>query len=797
MSTATSERFPGWEPDPIVTALGAAETLPAWMVEDLQRSGITPEHALELGFRPVGSEEYPVLLGIEGNGFSDGYIVPFLDPASSQPMTTPDGRPFVRVKLRTAGESVDPLTGKPASVKYLSPRGGGQHAFIPAAAHAQLVKGNEDVLATEGEKKAASATIRGVPAIGLTGNWGWKDANGGLLAELRTYTTPGRTWVVIWDSDASNNPEFADSTRTLAAVLHEHGCTLKSCVLQKLGDHKTGLDDYLLHPDGGVENLRTWVKDNSRVIRPVQRFAPQQIDQWADPQPLSDAVDSLEPWPWEVLPAVLADIGRAVQRTMHVPAELPGLNVLCVASIALGNKLQVVIKPGHWQYGNIFGMAIVSPGGGKTPVGHVLQHPLVQWEADHHAEWHERYLRWRSETAVLESRIANLQRTAAREDDEPARRVILNQILDLQKQIGEPPPEPRLFVSDATSEAVGRRMHENHGAVGVLSSEGRKILKIAGGRYTGNGSDIDVWLAAHSGRDPLRVDRMSKDNTPYSILNPSLAAFIAVQPDAVQQLGFNKELTFSGFLGRWLFVMPDSHPGEYARETIPRDIEDRYGAAIRKLIEFPRLKDLEGKLIARAVPMSPAAFDRWVQIHGQLQADLHAARASRAHDAYQHWLGKAAEHVARIALIIRAVRHVSQEGVALDCVDESDVLAAAAIIGVLEGHARRAFGVLGETVIAAKARALWPILDANRHRLRVWRENDVGEPVEAVKPRDIARYGWAAVHNAAEAERILEHLTVKGWARRREYPSKNPAHIRGHVVYELHPNLTENGGHHD
>jgi hypothetical protein len=544
-----------------------------------------------------------------------------------------------------------------------------------------------------------------------------------------------------------------------------------------------------MHADGGLMKLGNWIADNSRVIQPQQRFAPQELEPWGDPQPLSAAAEPLEDWPVEAYPPVIAEMVKAVTETMRVPAPLVGLNALIVASVAQGNTLQVQIKPGHEQFGNLFGLAIVQPGGGKTPVGHALQAPLTDWENENREAWQNQISHWGIASNVVEARVKALERRAANELDEVIRQTLIDEMKALRAGLGAPPPEPRLFCNDATPEALARRMFDNGGAIGIVSPEGRKVLKIAGGRYSGNGGDVDIWLAGHSGRDPIRVDRMAADKLPFAIPRPCLAAYVAVQPDAIRLIAANDELTHSGWLGRFLFIMPEHSPGTYPEASIPVDIATRYNKAIRALIEL-RHVDRPTTGEARIVALTPDAFRRWIEMHDDLQRELAAAALAQAHPAYGHWLSKAAEHIARIALVLRAIRHVSENGVSLDQVDETDILNAGMLMSCLKTHARRVFGVMGEYAGAAQARALWAVLQAHRSKLAVWRQQDIGEAIEAVKPRDIARQGWAGLDTAG-ALRALELLSVKGWVRRRIYPARSSAG-QSHLVFELHPN--PNGG---
>lgn len=153
-----------------------------------------------------------------------------------------DGMPFTRVKLRHPVKTADGKT-----VKYLSRERSGQRAFVLADVHKYLEDNPQaPIILTEGEKKAWSATRKGLPAVGLIGNYGWKiGETKELLPELIRYLSQPRPVIVIWDSDASSNKSFFVATKQLATALRKYGCSLKELILPSiLCDGKTGLDDY-------------------------------------------------------------------------------------------------------------------------------------------------------------------------------------------------------------------------------------------------------------------------------------------------------------------------------------------------------------------------------------------------------------------------------------------------------------------------------------------------------------------------------------------------------------------------
>ena len=215
------------------------QSLEDWAIQDMAKSGIMPETARQLGITCVNEKEVHDILGfrtVDQNGKPvNGYSIPFFDPVTGNQMLCLEGcRPFIRVKLRNQAV----MSG--SSAKYLSPMQAGQHAYILPSVHQAILTGAPVVL-TEGEKKCICATERGLPVIGLTGIWGWRDTAAGagvshdrLLPELSRYAKAGTTWTLIFDSDAvlpEKRHDFQQAAVRLAKALDAYGVQLRLLIL--------------------------------------------------------------------------------------------------------------------------------------------------------------------------------------------------------------------------------------------------------------------------------------------------------------------------------------------------------------------------------------------------------------------------------------------------------------------------------------------------------------------------------------------------------------------------------------
>ena len=259
---------------PTIALDGRACKWPKWGIEDLAKSGLTPEGVERLGWHPVRPEGMAGLLGFTPSGEVDGYAIPFFDPVTGQALLcTNRKRPFVRVRLAR------PVALKPdepdKTAKYLSPAKGGVQPFILPAVAAHLAENPEaPVLVTEGEKKCVRALARGLYVVGLTGIYCWKAAKGS--GELHPALAPflaGRRVVMIYDSDAREKGKrlaFNRCAEQFASAVEDHGAMLQRVDLPA-GDanSKTGLDDFL-QAGKTAHDLHALVASTARPVLPTR-----------------------------------------------------------------------------------------------------------------------------------------------------------------------------------------------------------------------------------------------------------------------------------------------------------------------------------------------------------------------------------------------------------------------------------------------------------------------------------------------------------------------------------------------
>ncbi|TWT86682.1 hypothetical protein Mal64_35110 [Pseudobythopirellula maris] len=203
---------------------------------------------------------------------------------------------FCRVKPERPPER----NGKPA--KYLQPGGEKSRAYFPPGVSSRLAGDGVEVVITEGEKKALSATKHGFSTIGLSGVWNFKP--GGrvsvLLPDLERINWHGRKVFIAFDSDSTENASVASAEQVLSATLKSKGAIVKVVRIpaSKPGD-KQGLDDFIV--SSGAPALRK-LMDEAGEPEPV------------DPGTLRGSIADIDP----------SDVARMFLKSLTVD-ELPRL----------------------------------------------------------------------------------------------------------------------------------------------------------------------------------------------------------------------------------------------------------------------------------------------------------------------------------------------------------------------------------------------------------------------------------------------------------------------------------------
>lgn len=258
--------------------------LDAAALSDLQKSGITQEAAIDSGMYSVNHAEISVLVGMDAKTHPDGsngYVIPYLNMDGKTPLTLDASRSIQRIRLTSAtaetvrdGKKIKPL-------RYVSQPNTPWGVYIPNGFldcfHAENDESDQPVLViTEGEKKALSGVLRGIPTLAIPGVSMWHNPFYPKLANeklnpatpihpilediIRNLLSPKWTILVLYDYDGPvTNRMVVNSMTTFAQALRHqlwHSVAVAGIPCGKDDLKKMGLDDWLL------ESGETVVRDS-------------------------------------------------------------------------------------------------------------------------------------------------------------------------------------------------------------------------------------------------------------------------------------------------------------------------------------------------------------------------------------------------------------------------------------------------------------------------------------------------------------------------------------------------------
>lgn len=219
-------------------------------VKDLKASGITSGEAKAAEMFSVKDasaihpdfKPWPALLIPYVNPWTDDYIEYEKDGEAHQ---------FTRVRYYPPKQTAQSFTKKKL-LRYSQPLDSGVHPYFPVVSEIDWLGIAEDtdipIMITEGEKKALSACLAGIPTIGLGGVYNFSQ-DGDLLPLLDNINWGGRTVYICYDSDAANNNKIQAAEGRLATELSmKRNANVMLVRLPEIqGVGKVGVDDYIVH----------------------------------------------------------------------------------------------------------------------------------------------------------------------------------------------------------------------------------------------------------------------------------------------------------------------------------------------------------------------------------------------------------------------------------------------------------------------------------------------------------------------------------------------------------------------
>ena len=244
-----------------------------------EESGISPDVAAARGYRTIRHRsEVPAEFANWQRRL--GLLVPTHSPSGTSGHQLRPERPIKRKKGNAP--------------KYETAEGAEIRLDVNPLMLEEVRAGAGDLWLTEGCKKVDALTSQGLPTVGIIGVWNFAEPGSKSRVPLPCWAhvrTKGRRVYVVYDADASTNPDVQEALRRLVAMLEGLGAKVLVVYLPEVnGDGKAGVDDYLAG-GGTVAELRMM----AGPYRPVDVGA----ERMSRDEKLRAAVEDLERRWWD------------------------------------------------------------------------------------------------------------------------------------------------------------------------------------------------------------------------------------------------------------------------------------------------------------------------------------------------------------------------------------------------------------------------------------------------------------------------------------------------------------------
>jgi hypothetical protein len=220
----------------------------SWSKEALDQlakwGGLTPDEAADAGLFEVDSaaDVYPDFDPVPA------IIIPYFNPDRSLMQFQRDGKPHNFCRLRYLADTQPKGFTQKKPKRYAQPGRSGTRVYFPRSLDWQrlLADVQEPLIITEGEAKALVAAYHGLPCLALGGVFNFMQGAHDLLPELEAIRWRDRIIYIVFDSDASSNPNvIAAEARLVDELARKRGAQATIIRLPPNGEDKEALDTFL------------------------------------------------------------------------------------------------------------------------------------------------------------------------------------------------------------------------------------------------------------------------------------------------------------------------------------------------------------------------------------------------------------------------------------------------------------------------------------------------------------------------------------------------------------------------
>lgn len=407
-----------------------------------------------------------------------------------------------------------------------------------------------------------------------------------VLAERldpRAMTAFGTPWLRRFVENAVNGWPVDTAARSIAARAAE----------RRANDSAAGAVKAL--EKGDVRTARIYAAD---VAKQIDSDEP-----WREPTAL-DAV-AVPAFPLHILPPAIRMFVEELSCATQAATDLAAFCALGVLSAALRGRFRVRCGNSHIEGINLYLAVALNTGERKSPVFGRACRPLWETQDAMNAKRAVEREDGDKRSADLKSRCKKLQARLDRAPEDDEARAELAAAQASLSTLPKVPPALRLFVDDATPEALEVALRESEERMAVLSAEGGDLFTMMAGGY-GDVARLKVYLSSYSW-EYTGTSRLSREW--FVLRKPCLTICTTTQPSTLATLAKRAELRDRGLPARFLFALPASLVG--TREVDPpgmsRLARETWHECVRKILEWPDPLDDNGARLPVDITMTEDA----------------------------------------------------------------------------------------------------------------------------------------------------------------------------------------------
>lgn len=517
--------------------------------------------------------------------------------------------------------------------------------------------------------------VEGEPKVEALSNLGVSTTTSGAADSAHSVDWSSLTGksVIIWPDNDDAGARYANQVDRILSAL---GCIVRTVDIGKLN----------LPPKGDCID---WIKSNPLVTRDEIQKLPLIGVISGEAEPIQTVSEKFWDSPIlfdncetplissSLLPEIFGVFAAELAEATETPEALSVMTILGVLSSIFAKRFVVSPKEGWREHLNLYALVALPPANNKSLVLNKCIAPLIDWEKSEEKRLLPELMRAKSERKNQEKRIEALRGQAAKLKNDIDRGVLEREIIALEASLLEPKSLPRLFINDATPEALTSEVCEQSGRLAIFSDEGG-IVEVISGLYTSGNSNVDILLKGIDGGD-VRVKRQTKS---YN-LNPIITIVLTVQPVVIERMASKKAFFGNGMLERFLYVIPKSNLGyrTHDKAALSDWSIERYH---EKVTGFLNLEHTEQ---SQVLELSQEAFKAWKAFQNKVEVEL---RQEGKLISCLGWGGKICGFTLRIA----GVLHLAEFGSTNLTIQYDTMRAALTLATALIDHAIAAFGVM-------------------------------------------------------------------------------------------------------